>query len=461
MATRGARLRYTCQQCGYESPRWLGRCPQCQEWNSLVQAEVPTAPPTLRPHPGPRRLIEVDPALQSRRTTGLTELDRVLGGGVVPGSVVLLGGEPGIGKSTLLLQASHLFAELHGPVLYVCAEESVQQVAMRAARLDARSVHLHVLPETDVDAVVAAARELEPRWLVVDSIQTVAASGVEGQPGSLAQVREAAARLTRLAREDSVPVLLVGHVNKQGALAGPKVLEHAVDAVLYLEGERHTQFRTLRAAKNRFGSTNELGLFEMTEQGLREVPNPSELFLQGRAAGQPGTVVAAVMEGTRPLLVEVQALVGPAPFGGTPRRQVAGLDYQRSAIVLAVLERRCGLPLHTADVYINVAGGVRVEEPAVDLAVAMAVASAHLDRPVDPRTVVFGEVGLAGEVRATRHAERRIQEAAQLGFRRCVLPEASWSRRAASFGIEGVGVATVAEALLTIGAVPLGAGGRR
>lgn len=462
MATKAARLRYTCRQCGYESARWLGRCPQCQEWNSLAPEEPwPSHPAASRPSPAVQRLSDVDPSSDSRSSTGLAELDRVLGGGVVPGSVVLLGGEPGIGKSTLLLQASHLFAELHGPVLYVCAEESVQQIALRAARLGARSALLHVLPETDVDAVVAVARERRPRWLVVDSIQTIAAADVDGPPGSLTQVRETAARLTRLAREEAIPVLLVGHVNKQGALAGPKVLEHAVDAVLYLEGERHTQFRTLRAAKNRFGSTNEVGLFEMAEQGLREVPNPSEVFLQERAVGQPGTVVAAVLEGTRPLLVEVQALVGPAPFGGTPRRQVAGVDYQRAVIVLAVLERRCGLPLHNQDVYINVAGGVRADEPAADLAIALAVASAHLDCPVDPGTVVFGEVGLAGEVRATRQAERRIQEAAQLGFQRCILPQASWSTRAASLGIEGVGVATVAEALLTVKASALGAGERR
>ncbi|MFO7312198.1 MAG: DNA repair protein RadA [Bacillota bacterium] len=461
MATRAARMRFACQQCGYESPRWLGRCPSCQAWNSLVP-EAPAPPtPLLAARAAVRRLSDVDPSLESRSRTGIAELDRVLGGGVVPGSVVLMGGEPGIGKSTLLLQASHSFAQLHGSVLYVCAEESVQQVALRAARLGVRSEALHVLAETDVDAIVSAAEAERPRWLVVDSIQTVAVGGVEGQPGSLVQVREAAARLTRLARETGIPVLLVGHVNKQGALAGPKVLEHAVDAVLYLEGERHTQFRTLRAAKNRFGSTNELGLFEMVDTGLREVPNPSELFLQQRAAGQPGTVVAALMEGTRPLLVEVQALVGPAPFGGTPRRQVAGIDYQRAAIVLAVLERRCGFSLHAADVYINAAGGVRVDEPAVDLAVALAVASAQLDRPIDPGTVVFGEVGLAGEVRAIRQAERRIQEAAKLGFRRCILPKANRNGLALGAGIQCIGVATVAEALLTVDAFPLGAGERR
>jgi len=461
MATRAARTRFACQECGYESPRWLGRCPSCQAWNSLVP-DTPVVPyQSPRTRASVRPLSDVDPALESRRPTGITELDRVLGGGVVPGSVVLLGGEPGIGKSTLLLQASHSFAQLHGTVLYVCAEESAQQVALRAARLGVRSDALRVLPETDVDAVVAAARTEGPRWLVVDSIQTVAAADVEGIPGSITQVRETASRLTRLAREEGIPVLIVGHVNKQGAIAGPKVLEHAVDAVLYLEGERQTQLRALRAAKNRFGSTSEVGIFEMADSGLREVPNPSELFLQERAAGQPGTVVAALLEGTRPLLVEVQALVGPAPFGGTPRRQVAGIDYQRAVIVLAVLERRCGFPLHSADVYINAAGGVRVEEPAVDLAIALAVASAHLDQPVDPGIVVFGEVGLAGEVRATRHGERRLQEAAKLGFRRCVLPKGNGTWRSAELGIECVGVATVAEALWTVDALLPSAGERR
>ncbi|OUN01686.1 MAG: DNA repair protein RadA [Firmicutes bacterium ZCTH02-B6] len=461
MATRAARMRFACQQCGYESPRWLGRCPSCQAWNSLVPQEAAPSTPLPAARAAIRRLSDVDPSLERRSSTGIAELDRVLGGGVVPGSVVLMGGEPGIGKSTLLLQASHSFAQLHGSVLYVCAEESVHQVAMRAARLGVRAELLHVLAESDVDVIVATAEAERPRWLVVDSIQTVAASDVDGPPGSLVQVRESAARLARLARETGIPVLLVGHVNKQGFLAGPKVLEHAVDAVLYLEGERHTQFRTLRAAKNRFGSTHEVGLFEMVDTGLREVPNPSELFLQERVAGQPGTVVAALMEGTRPLLVEVQALVGPAPFGGTPRRQVAGVDYQRAAIVLAVLERRCGLPLHAADVYVNAAGGVRADEPAVDLAVALAVASAHLDRPIDPGTVVFGEVGLTGEVRATRHAERRIQEAAKLGFRRCVMPKANHTGRPVPPGFECAGVATVIEALLTVDAFPLGAGERR
>ncbi|MBO8141269.1 MAG: DNA repair protein RadA [Firmicutes bacterium] len=451
MATRAARTRFACRECGYESPRWLGRCPSCQAWNSLEEFK-PAVPALVSSSPRPQTLADVDRSPDARARTGLSELDRVLGGGIVPGSVVLMGGEPGIGKSTLLLQASHRFAEQHGPVLYVSAEESIEQVALRARRVGALSRALSVLAETDVDAVMTAACAHRPKLLVVDSVQTVAASDAEGPAGSLSQVRECAARLTRLAKAEGIPVLLVGHVNKQGLLAGPKVLEHSVDAVLYMEGERHTQFRTLRCAKNRFGSTDEIGIFEMAEEGLREVPNPSELFLEERAAGAAGTVIVATLEGTRPLLVEVQALVGPAPFGGTPRRQVSGVDYQRAAIILAVLERRCGLPLHSCDVFINVAGGVRLLEPAADLAVAVAVASAHWDRPVDPGTVVFGEVGLAGEVRATRRAERRAQEAAKLGFRRCVLPRANASPVVLRTGIECVGVATVAEALKAVDA---------
>jgi len=455
MATKAPRVKYVCEECGYESPRWLGRCPSCQTWNSLH--EVPEAPSfsrtirdELTPSAAAYKLNEIDPASETRCSTGMAEFDRVLGGGLLPGAVVLLGGDPGVGKSTLLLQAADLFARAHGDVLYVSAEESLHQVALRARRLGAGAERLALAAETDVDAIVALAQARKPRLLVVDSIQAVATADYDSVAGSLVQVREAAARLIRLAKTENVTVLLVGHVTKQGTVAGPKVLEHAVDTVLYLEGERDTQFRVLRAAKNRFGSTAEIGIFAMGDAGLQEVANPSALFLQERAAGQPGTVVAASVEGSRSLLVEVQALVAPAPFGGTPRRQVSGVDYQRAAIVLAVLERRCGVPLHSQDVYINVVGGVRLEEPAADLAVGLAVASAFFDVPLDPGTVVFGEVGLTGEVRGVRQAERRAREASKLGFRRCILPRANMPQGGTT-ELEYYGVATVSEALRVLG----------
>lgn len=455
--SKAARVVYACEQCGHESPKWFGRCPSCNEWNSLVESRTHRRGPAGRvgpvsgfaPGPEPRKLSDIDPDGEVRLPMGVDEFDRVLGGGVVAGSVVLIGGDPGVGKSTLLLQAAARFASRHGPTLYVSGEESLQQVALRARRLGLDDPNLHLLSETDVDAAVAAAAATKPALLVVDSIQAVATGDVDGVPGSLAQVRETSARLIRLAKGDNIPVFIVGHVTKQGALAGPKVLEHAVDTVLYLEGERDTNFRIMRAVKNRFGSTDEIGIFEMGDGGLNEVADPSGLFLQERAGGQPGTAVVAALEGTRVLLIEVQALVGPTPFGGTPRRQVSGLDYQRAVIVLAVLERRCGLSLHTHDVYVNAAGGVRVSEPAADLAIALAVASAALDRALDPRVVVFGEVGLAGEVRGVRQAERRARAAAQLGFTRCIMPAAGVPS-GAPWGLECVGAPTVQHALRTL-----------
>lgn len=456
MAGKAARSKYECEQCGYEALRWFGRCPSCQEWNTLVEVSTTSSPArgggalSAAVAAVPLRLSEIDPKAEERASTGLTEFDRVLGGGIVPGSVVLIGGDPGVGKSTLLLQACNRFAERHGVTLYVSAEESLQQVALRARRLGLQSPGLILLSETDVDVAVATALAEKPKLVVIDSIQAVAASGLDGVPGSLTQVREAAARLIRFAKSENIPVLIVGHVTKQGSLAGPKVLEHAVDTVLHLEGERDTNFRIMRAVKNRFGSTEEIGIFEMGDEGLHEVNNPSGLFLQQRAQGQPGTAVVASLEGTRALLIEVQALVGPMPFGGTPRRQVSGLDYQRAIIVLAVLERRCGIALHTHDVYVNAAGGVRVSEPAADLAVALAIASATLDRPVDADLVVFGEVGLTGEVRGVRQAERRVRAAAQLGFERCILPKNNVPKGRFDWGAQCIGVSTVAEALRTL-----------
>ncbi len=443
-----------CQECGCESVRWLGRCPECGSWNSLVEERLPPIRPGAGPGAAtggsvaqPLPLASVPALAGDRRGTGLADLDRVLGGGLVTGSLVLLGGDPGIGKSTLLLQVARHLAEAGERVLYVAGEESASQVKLRADRLGAIPESLFVLPETDLEAVLAAAERLAPALLVVDSIHTMVAPGLEGPPGSVAQVREGAAALMRLAKSRGLTTFLVGHINKEGALAGPKVLEHVVDVVLYLEGDRHHAFRLLRGVKNRFGPTSEVGVFAMGEAGLAPVPNPSELFLAERTAGVAGSVVVAGLEGSRPLLVEVQALLA-GPVYGTPRRTATGVDHNRLALLLAVLERRAGLRLGNQDAYVKVAGGLRLDEPAADLGVVLALASAYRDRPVDPRTVVMGEVGLGGEVRAVARAEARLAEAARLGFRRCLLPERNRRALQGAGGVlELVGVGTVAEAV--------------
>lgn len=443
-----ARIRYFCTSCGYESPRWLGRCPGCREWNSLVEEPVPSRPAgraAAVEGAGPVSITRVGNGEEARLGTGLAELDRVLGGGLVPGSLVLLGGEPGIGKSTLLLQLSCHVASGSKRVLYVAGEESTPQVRLRAERLGCVAEGLYLLPETDLERVEGAIVETKPALVVVDSIQTMQWPELPSAPGSVGQVRECAGRLLRLAKTTGTPVVLVGHINKAGALAGPKVLEHCVDAVLYFEGERHHAYRLLRAAKNRFGSTNEIGLFEMTEGGLVEVPNPSEVLLAERPVGVAGSVVVASLEGTRPLLVEVQALVAPAGYG-MPRRMATGVDYHRFSLLLAVLEKRVGLPLANQDAYLKVAGGLRVDEPSTDLGIAVAVASSFRDEPSHPRTVVMGEVGLGGEVRAVIRAGDRISEARRLGFTRCILPAANL-RQQGNGDLEVVGVDTVAEGI--------------
>ena len=415
--------RYVCQVCGHESPKWLGRCPNCGEWNSLVEEAPTAARSAARQAPASQPVSVADVTLpnETRAATGLAEFDRVLGGGIVSGSVVLVGGEPGAGKSTLLMHVGDRMARTDGSVLYVSAEESVRQTKLRAERLDADAPRLLLMAENDLDVIIQTATERRPSVLVVDSIQTVYRSDVTSAPGSVAQVRECTAALVRLAKGEGIATFIVGHVTKEGAIAGPRVLEHLVDTVLYFEGDRHHAYRILRATKNRFGSTNEIGVFEMAGSGLVEVPNPSAAFLSERPHAAAGSVVVCAIEGTRPLLVEIQALVSPTHFG-MPRRTAAGVDYNRVLLLLAVLERRAGLQLAAQDVYVSVAGGLTVEEPAADLGIAVAVASSLRDRAVDMRTVVIGEVGLAGEVRTVPQLGKRLSEAARLGFARAVIP---------------------------------------
>lgn len=440
------KIRYVCQSCAYESPKWLGRCPGCDGWNTLVEeAAAPTRKAAVRRAAEPVPLAEIEPLPHERLPTGIGELDRVLGGGIVPGSLVLVGGEPGAGKSTLMLQAADRLASAGNTVLYVAGEESPQQTKMRAERVDAVSPRIYVVAETDLDAVLEAARRLRPVAMVVDSIQTVYLPEVPSSPGSVGQVRECASALLKVAKGEGVAVLVVGHVTKDGAIAGPRVLEHIVDTVLYFEGERHQAYRVLRAIKNRFGSTNEIGVFEMQSAGLREVPNPSAAFLTARPEGASGAAVVCAIEGTRPLLVEVQSLVAPTPFG-TPRRTTSGLDYNRLLLLLAVLERHGGLQLGQADVYVNAAGGVRVDDPAADLGVALAVASSFRDRPLDPRALFCGEVGLSGEIRAVPQLARRLAEGSKLGFQTALVPKSSLPVTDAG-AIRVVGVETIAEAL--------------
>jgi DNA repair protein RadA/Sms len=439
--------RFVCQHCGYSSSKWLGRCTECGEWNSLVEETVQERKPAgaVSSPDKPRSIGDVELDHAPRMPTGIGELDRVLGGGMVSGSLVLLGGDPGIGKSTLLLQALDGLARGGRRVLYVSGEESVQQTALRATRLGVKSRDLHVLAETQLERILEEAAAMKPAVLAIDSVQTMHSASLESIPGSLGQVREVAGRLLTFAKTRGVPVVLVGHVTKDGSLAGPKTLEHVVDCVLYFEGERTHNYRVLRSTKNRFGSTNEIGVFEMRAEGLGEVANPSALFLAERPLGAPGSVVVASVEGSRPILVEIQALVAHAT--GLPRRTALGIDPNRVSLLLAVIERRAGIDVLDQDVFVNVAGGVRLSEPASDLGLLAAVASSARGKPVDPHTICFGEVGLAGEVRAVSAVELRLGEARKLGFRRCVLPELSRTQLHGSDGIELVGVRDVGAAL--------------
>ena len=454
-----ARNVFVCQECGAQAPKWMGRCTDCGAWNSLVEervAEPATAPAggnrygALVPGNGAAKLYaDVESTTTARLATGIGELDRVLGGGVVPGSMVLLGGEPGIGKSTLLLQAAANIARSIGPVLYSSGEESEHQVKSRGERLGVGRAPLYLLAETCLERILEELNRLRPALVIVDSIQTIFSMRMQSAPGSVGQVREAATQLLFAAKSQNIPIFVVGHITKDGALAGPKSLEHVVDTVLYFEGERHHSHRVVRAVKNRFGAVSELGVFEMTAEGLRPVPNPSELFLAERPANTPGSAVHCSIEGSRPLLVEVQALVSTSTFGNA-RRTANGIDAGRLSLLLAVLEKRAGLNLVGEDVFVNVAGGMSIDEPAADLSVVAAVASSLRNRVVSPKTAVFGEIGLAGEVRGITQAGLRVREAAQLGFTRCVLPKANLDpsdRALAEGGCELIAVGAVSEAL--------------
>ncbi|WP_313998892.1 DNA repair protein RadA [uncultured Paenibacillus sp.] len=444
--------KFICTECGTESAKWLGKCPGCGGWNSMVE-EKETAVRTaglgtqlIHTKEKPQPIIHIESGREPRIETRMRELNRVLGGGVVPGSLILVGGDPGIGKSTLLLQTSHALAAKGLTVLYISGEGSVRQTKMRADRLGALTDTLYVLCETNIESIGEAIEHVQPDFLVIDSIQTVFDPSVQSAPGSVSQVRECTAYFMRIAKVKGIATVLVGHVTKEGAIAGPRLLEHMVDCVLYFEGERHHSYRLLRAVKNRFGSTNEIGIFEMGEDGLREVDNPSELFLSERPLGVSGSTVVASMEGTRPVLVELQALVAATNFP-SPRRMSAGIDHHRMALIIAVLEKRMGMFLQNQDAYVNVAGGVKLDEPAVDLAAAVSLASSFRDAPTRPYDVFFGEVGLTGEVRGVSRAEQRVKEAEKLGFKRVIMPDRSLKGWKPPGGIEMIGVGTVAEAL--------------
>ncbi len=442
---------YCCRECGYETANWAGKCPSCGAWNSLAEVKAESAGQSRSgreriARAAARRITELDTSEEIRLSTGIGELDRVLGGGAVKGSLVLVGGAPGIGKSTLLLQMCGNLPDRS--ILYVTGEESARQLKLRAVRLGVEGGNILVLPETDLDAIAESIKAEQPELVIIDSIQTISWDEVSSAPGSVSQVRECTMRIMRLAKEKGLTVFIVGHVTKEGSIAGPKVLEHMVDCVLYFEGERSTSFRILRAAKNRFGSTNEIGVFEMDEGGLKGVDNPSELLLSGRPENAPGTCVACVIEGSRPLLAEVQALVTPSNYN--PSRRSNGVDYNRTAMLLAVIEKRGGLPVTSCDAYINVIGGLELDEPAADLATALAIASSYIDRPLGTDLAAIGEIGLSGEIRSVGQINQRLSEIARLGFRRCVIPAHVRGEIRRPEGLELIAVKNIREAILTV-----------
>src|SRR5579883_1133744 len=430
------RIKYICQQCGGEQSKWMGKCPDCGEWNTLEEVpDVPQSPaqqrrqtllgdaPVAQGTHTPIALPGIKPLTHTRVSVGYAEMDRVLGGGLVPGSLILIGGEPGIGKSTLLLQVSGAIAQTTGPVLYISGEESIEQVKMRAERLEIVGDRLYLLAAIELDVITEAVNRLKPALVIVDSIQTTIASHITSAPGSISQVRECTLQLMQLAKHTHVPIFIIGHVTKEGTVAGPKALEHIADAVLYLEGERYHSYRLLRGVKNRFGATHEVGVFEMHGEGLIEVANPSAIFLADRARGATGSTVVVSMEGTRPLLVEVQALVTPSNFGN-PRCTTNGIDHNRLLMLLAVLTKRVGLAVGNHDVYANVVGGFTLEEPAIDLGIAASIASSYREKLIPPDMTLIGEVGLSGELRTVSRLALRVREAAKLGFKRCIVPSA-------------------------------------
>ncbi|MCC7202915.1 MAG: DNA repair protein RadA [Nitrospirae bacterium] len=438
---------FICQTCGYSSPKWLGRCPDCNGWNTIAEETVNASPVSGRRDSEivPLILGEIEYEKGVRVMTGLGEFDRVLGGGIVPGSVVLIGGDPGIGKSTLLLQVAERVAGVSGSVLYISGEESPSQIKLRSERLDVSSDGLYIVSETSVDDILVHLGKSAYNAIIVDSIQTMFTAGISSAPGSVSQVRETASILMNYAKKHNVPVFLVGHVTKDGTIAGPRVLEHIVDTVLYFEGDRGHPYRILRAVKNRFGSTHEIGVFEMREGGLGEVSNPSSLFLSERTAGSAGSVVVSSIEGSRPILTEIQALVSASPFG-IPKRGAIGVDYNRLLLLVGVLDKRVGIHIQGQDIFVNVVGGLELDEPAIDLGIIAALTSSFREIPVDPETVVFGEVGLGGEVRGVTSADVRVREAAKLGFKRCIIPERNASQMSLNI-VEVIGVSTVKSAI--------------
>jgi DNA repair protein RadA/Sms len=442
--------KYVCQSCGYVSPRWAGKCPNCAAWNTFVEEAIQSHKVSRKPAGAgskiePVSLDDVEREDVPRIAIGMDEFDRVLGGGLVPGSLILLGGDPGIGKSTLMMQMAMALRE--HVVLYVTGEESVRQIKLRAERLESKGGnHILLLAETDLDLILDVIDRDIPDLLIVDSIQTMYRPGLESAPGSVSQMRESTALLLRLAKTKNVPVFVVGHVTKEGIIAGPKVIEHMVDTVLQFEGEAHYSYRILRALKNRFGSTNEIGIFEMQETGLQEVKNASEVFLSQRHYGSSGSSVVASIEGSRPILVEVQALVTNTSYG-LPQRNCTGFDYRRLALLLAVLEKRAGLNLGQQDVFVNIAGGIKIDEPAVDLGIAVSITSSLRDIPVDSSAVAIGEIGLGGEIRTVGHIEKRVQEAAKLGFKRVIVPQNNLKNLKSHGQIEIVGVDKIEKAI--------------
>lgn len=442
---------FFCQECGYESAKWMGQCPGCRAWNSFVEEPVEKVRSKGNSRVSgngakPVALSEIEMTETQRMSSGMKELDRVLGGGIVPGSLVLVGGDPGIGKSTILLQVCKNLAASKISTIYVSGEESLRQIKMRAARIGDFTSDVKFMCETSLSEIEAAITKEKPQVVIIDSIQTMCNEEISSAPGSVSQVRESTSVLMQLAKKQGIMIFIVGHVTKEGTVAGPRVLEHMVDTVLYFEGDRHASYRILRGVKNRFGSTNEIGVFEMREDGLAEVENPSEYMLSGKPEHASGSVVACSMEGTRPILIEIQSLVCRTSFG-IPRRTAAGTDVNRVNLLLAVLEKRLNMPLSSCDAYINIAGGIRMTEPAIDLAMVLAVISSYQDKPVDGKTIVFGEVGLSGEVRAVNMARQRVAEAKKLGFERVILPKVSAESMEPVEGIRLEGVSTVADAL--------------